>query len=86
MSSQGPAELTGYNYGPTRDAQDWTRQLKEKRAYYSYSTQTNGNKDTENPWIKFANGFKVTYNYGKLACGVCNGNAFEGTNSTVGGS
>jgi hypothetical protein len=85
MSSQGPAGQTGYNYGPTRDAQDWTRKLKEKRAYYAYSTQTTGNKNTEDPWFKFANGFKVTYDYGKLACNGCTGNAFGGVNSKVGG-
>jgi|UniRef100_A0A6C0DRH2 hypothetical protein len=86
MSSQGPAGYTGYNYGPTRDSSDWTRQLKEKREYYSYSTKNTGNKDTEDPWIKFGNDFKLEYNYGKLACGGCTGNAFGGGNSKVGGS
>jgi hypothetical protein len=86
MSSQGPAGYTGYNYGPTRDSGDWTRQLKEKREYYSYSTKNTGNKNTSPEWIKFGNDFKLIYDRGKLACGGCTGAAFIGTNSKVGGT
>jgi hypothetical protein len=86
MSSQGPAGYTGYNYGPTMDSSDWTRQLKEKREYYSYSTKNTGNKNTQDPWMKYGNDFKLVYDHGKLACGGCTGNAFGGANSKVGGS
>ena len=86
MSSQGPAGLTGYTGAPTRDSSDWTRELKEKRRYYSYSTKNTGNKNTSPPWMKFGNGFKLIYDHGKLECGGCTGNAFSGTNSVVGGT
>lgn len=86
MSSQGSAGRTGYTGAPTRDSSDWTRELKEKRAYYSYSTQTSGNKDTQDPWMKFGNDFKLVYDHGKLECGGCTGNAFGGAGATVGGS
>jgi len=86
MSSQGPAGYTGYNNGPTRDSSDWTRELKEKRRYYSYSTKNTGNKVTSPDWIKYSNSFKLVYDHGKLDCGGCTGNAFSGVNSIVGGS
>jgi len=86
MSSQGPAGYTGYTNGPTRDSSDWTRQLKQKREYYSYSTKNTGNTDTSPPWIKFGNDFKLIYDHGKLACAGCTGAAFIGTNAKVGGS
>ena len=84
MSSQGPAGYTGYNNGPTRDSGDWTRELKEKRNYYSYSTKNTGNTDTSPAWMKFGNDFKIVYDHGKLECGGCTGNAFGGANATVG--
>lgn len=86
MSSQGPAGYTGYTGMPTRDSSDWTRELKEKRKYYSYSTKNTGNKDTNPPWMKFGNDFKLVYDHGKLECGGCTGNSFVGTNSRVGGT
>jgi hypothetical protein len=86
MSSQGPAGFTGYINSPTRDSSDWTRELKEKRKYYSYSTKNTGNKNTSPPWMKFGNDFKLMYNNGKYECGGCTGNAFGGTNSIVGGT
>jgi hypothetical protein len=78
MSSQGSAGRTGYTGTPTRDSSDWTRELKEKRAYYSYSTNNAGNKDTSPEWMKFGNDFKLVYNHGKLECGGCTGSAFSG--------
>jgi hypothetical protein len=86
MSSQGPAGITGSTYGPTRDSQDWTRLLKEKRAYYSYSTKNAGNKNTSPEWMKFGNDFKLVYDHGKQGCTGSGGNIFGGINSKVGGS
>jgi hypothetical protein len=81
MSSQGiPASVgaTGYVYSSRiRDASEWTKVLKEKRQYYSYnSTLNTGNRNTEDPWLKTGNGFRLTYNFGQFACGGCTGGAF----------
>jgi len=84
MSSSQSANSTtitpGYSYDNdvVRDASDWTRQLKERRAYYSYSTNNTGNKDTTDPWLKYGNNFRITYLYGKFKCGSCPANAFNG--------
>lgn len=86
MSSQGATGATGYAYPVTRDAQDWTRRLKELKTFVDYRSQTSGNKDAGPTWMKFGNDFKLVYDFGKLACNGCTGNAFGGTNSTVGGS
>lgn len=79
MSSQGPAGQSGYNYGPTRDAQDWTRQLKEKRLYTSYSDSV---KDMAPSWMKFGNDIRLSFNQGRFSCAVenddCDGNVFSG--------
>jgi len=89
-SSQGANSTTitpGYSYDEDvlRDASDWTRQLKEKRAYYSYSTNNTGNKNTgSEPWIKYANQFRYTYLFGKFKCGSCTGAAFN--SGVVGGA
>jgi len=88
-SSQGgntTAISAGYAYDADslRDASDWTRQLKEKRSYYSYSTQNTGNKATTDPWLKYGTGFRLTYLYGKFKCGSCDGAAFN--SGVVGGS
>jgi hypothetical protein len=88
-SSQGANSTTitpGYAYDADvlRDASDWTRQLKEKRRYYAYSTQTNGNKNTTDPWIKYGTQFRLTYLYGKFKCGSCSGAAFA--SGVVGGA
>jgi len=71
-SSQGANATTitpGYAYDNdvVRDASDWTRQLKEKRRYYSYSTQNTGNKATGgDPWFKYGNQFRYTYLFGSV--------------------
>lgn len=82
-SSQGANSTTitpGYSYDADvlRDASDWTRQLKERRSYYSYSTNNTGNKNTADPWLKYGNQFRISYLYGKFKCGSCTGNAFNG--------
>ena len=76
----------GYPYDDDviRDASDWTRQLKEKRAHRSYSTLNTGNKDTSDPWLKYANGFRITYLFGKFKCDSCPAGAFN--SGVVGGS
>lgn len=88
-SSQGANSTTitpGYAYDADvlRDASDWTRQLKEKRRYYSYSTNNTGNKSTTDPWIKYGTQFRLTYLYGKFKCGSCSGAAFA--SGVVGGA
>ena len=92
-SAQGANSTTitpGYAYDADvlRDASDWTRQLKEKRRYYSYSTQTNGDKNTgTEPWFKYGNQFRYTYLFGKFKCNSCLAGAFNGgSNGVVGGA
>lgn len=78
---------TGYTYNENvvRDASDWTRQLKERRAYYAYFAQANGNKDTgSDPWFKYGIQFGYTYLFGRFKCGSCDGGAFNSL--PVGGS
>jgi hypothetical protein len=88
MSSQGDSGIRNYNYQPTRDASDRTRQIKEAMQYKTYNSSYTAanNVDTQPSWIKFGNQFKITYDYGKLQCTSCLSNAFGGVNSTVGGS
>jgi hypothetical protein len=86
MSSQGDAGLTGYTYQPTRDASDRTRQIKEALQYKTLNSSYAGNTGTEPIWMKYGNQFKVTYDFGKLQCTGCTGNAFSGSDATVGGS
>ena len=86
MSSQGDPGLTGYTYQPTRDASDRTREIKEAIQYKTLKSSYTGNKNTEPIWMQYGNQFKLTYDFGKLECTGCTGNAFGGTNATVGGS
>ena len=91
MSSQSVNATTysGYeasatlNYFPPRDSSDVTRMIRERIIYNeskSGSSIPPGN--TENPWIKNGNGFRLSYLFGKVKCGDCNvgsgGNAFAG--------
>ena len=83
MSSQSYAGLEGYTYPLTRDAQDWTRQLKEQRLNTSYESVGGANNtDMSPPWLKFGNDIRLSYNQGRFSCGIvvprCNGNAFSG--------
>jgi hypothetical protein len=78
MSSQGPTGAAGYTYALTRDAQDWTKQLKERRLYASYS---DGLKDMSPSWLKFGNDIRLSFNQGRLSClgpTGCQGDAFSG--------
>jgi hypothetical protein len=86
MSSQGVPGVVGYTYQYSRDASDRTRQIKEAIQFKTMNSSYSGNKNTEPIWFKQGNKFKLTYNFGKLACGSCTGSAFNGTNATVGGS
>jgi hypothetical protein len=85
MSSQGKAGVTGYVYGPNiQDASEYTKLLKEKRQYYSYNSSLNtGNRNTSDPWLKTGNAFRLTYDFGKLACPGCTGSAFNGPIRTL---
>lgn len=67
-----------YDQDVLRDSSDWTRQLREKRSYNSYSTTNTGNKDTGgDPWFKYGNQFRLSYSYGKFMCEpLCGGNPF----------
>jgi hypothetical protein len=57
---------------PARDASDITRAIREQIIYNEFksgNTIVPGN--TEDPWIPYANGFRISYLYGKLKCGSC---------------
>jgi len=86
MSSQGDPALSGYGYQVSRDASDRTRAIKEALQYKTFKSSYTGNTATEPIWMKYGNQFKLTYNFGKLECNGCVGNAFGGKNATVGGS
>ena len=73
---QGSAAL---NYIPTRDSSDYTRMIRERATYNEFKSGnpiTPGN--TEDPWLRYANGFRISYLFGRLKCGACSGNAFSG--------
>lgn len=78
MSSQGPVGATGYTYQILRDAQDRTRQIREKLTHLSYE---GGTKKTFPSWDKLGNGFRLSYNFGRLSCALgttdCEGNALN---------
>ena len=63
MSSQGPVGATGYTYQILRDAQDRTRQIREQLTHLSYE---GGTKKTFPSWDKLGNGFRLSYNFGRL--------------------
>ena len=85
MSAQGPAGLTGYVPQYTRDAQDWTRALKERLTYITLNSSYSGNKYPEPNFMKYGNGIRLTYNFGSLdfnaisGCSGCTGSAFGGS-------
>jgi hypothetical protein len=87
MSSQSvnTTSYSGYqasatlNYIPTRDSSDYTRMIRERVTYNEFKTGTTitpGN--TEDPWLRYANGFRISYLFGRLKCETCTGNAFSG--------
>jgi hypothetical protein len=64
---------------PLRDSADYTRQIREQIIYNenkANSTVQPGN--SENPFHDYANGYRLSYLYGKLKCGSCSGGAFNG--------
>jgi photosystem II stability/assembly factor-like uncharacterized protein len=67
-----------YDADSNRDASDWTKQLKEKRIYYSYTDNNFDNKKTTDPWFKYGNEFRLSYLAGRFKCDTCTGNAFGG--------
>ena len=92
MSSQSlnTASYSGYqasaalNYVPTRDSSDVTRMIRERLSYNEYKT---GNViapgNSENIWLAYGNGFRLSYLQGKLKCATCSGNAFYGNGPYV---
>lgn len=89
MSSQGATGAAGYAYPLLRDAQDWTRRLKEQRLYTSYNAPGgDNNTDMSPPWMKFGNDIRLTFNQGRFSCAGmdgCTGNAFSGVIPFTGG-
>lgn len=58
---------------PARDASDITRAIREQAIYREFQSGTvvsPGN--TEDPWIRYENGLRLSYLYGKLKCLDCN--------------
>jgi len=84
MSAQGPAGLTGYVPQYTRDAQDWTRALKERLTYITLNSSYSGNKYPEPNFMKYGNQIRLTYDFGRFnftgaaGCSGCTGVAFDG--------
>ena len=77
-SSQGAntSEITpGYAFDTSviRDSSDWTRYVKEQRVFKATKPL-----QTEDPWIPYGNGYRLTFLTGKFKCGSCTGNAFSG--------
>jgi len=89
MSAQGPAGLTGYVPQYTRDAQDWTRSIKERLAYITLNSSYTGNKNPSPIFMKYGNGIRLTYDFGRLdfnaisGCSGCTGNAFHGASGSI---
>jgi hypothetical protein len=87
MSSQGINTSSNAGYVsatlalgpiPLRDASDLTRRIREQNVYRennANSTVQQGNP--EDPWLKFANGYRLSYLNGKIKCGSCVGKAFN---------
>ena len=74
---------------PTRDGSDYTRMIREQIRYNEFKTSNPiSPSNTENPWIPYGNGFRLSYLQGKLKCAQCipttnNGNAFAGNGPYV---
>jgi hypothetical protein len=78
-SYSGYQASAALNYVPPRDSSDITRMIRERIVYNEFksgSPVAPGN--TENPWISYGNGFRLSYLNGKLKCISCTGNAFTG--------
>jgi hypothetical protein len=75
---------------PARDASDITRAIREQIRYNEFKTgNTISPGNTDNPWIPYGNGFRLSYLHGKLKCGACSnsptpqGNIFSGNGPYV---
>lgn len=78
MSSQGANGTTiaaGYAFDvdTTRDASDWIARKKQSIVYNAPKLV-----QTTDPWIPYANGFRLTYLSGRFKCATCNGGAYNG--------
>jgi hypothetical protein len=93
MSSQAVNTTTnaGYVSGsaklgpiPLRDSSDATRQIREQILYREKKVSSPvqpGN--SEQIWLTYGNQLRLSYLYGKLKCGSCTGNAFNGNGAYV---
>ena len=89
MSSQGipgSAGPTGYVYGPRiQDASEWTKLRREQLNYVFYNpTSTQNMNVAVDPYFKYGNQFKLSYDFGKYNCEGCSGAAFEGASVPIG--
>lgn len=88
-SSQGvnadTLTYSGYPFSPNsiRNASDWIKYKKQVRVYQNYQPSSTDNKDTEPVWMKYGNDIRTTYNFGRLQCDECSGNAFSGSIETT---
>lgn len=78
-SSQGAntSKITpGYAFDrdSIRDSSDWIRYKKEALVFNAPKPL-----QTEDPWIPYGNGYRLTFLNGKFKCGPCAGNAFGGS-------
>ncbi len=75
-----------YDQDVLRDSSDWIRTIREKTIYNVYSDFSNSNKNTEDPWLKYGNNFRLQYNFGRFKCqtsATCSGNVFAGVVGNV---
>lgn len=72
--------VSGYPFdlSTVRNASDWIRYKKQTRVYENYNPSSTDNKQTEPVWMKYGNDIRTTYNFGRLECDNCDGNAFSG--------
>lgn len=80
MSSQGANATTispGYAFDKDsiRDASDWITYKKQTKVF---KVPTDEKLQTEDPWIPYGNGYRLTFLNGKFKCGSCPANAFGG--------
>lgn len=77
MSSQGAnaTKVSGYpfNKNSLRDGSDWTTYVKEANVY-----KTPKPLETQDPWIPYGTGYRLTYLKGRFNCTKCDGNITTG--------
>jgi len=83
MSSQGANSsdtfgVVGYSFNRNsmRDSSDVTRAIRERIAYSENQSVVPVAEYTKDRWIKYGNGFRLSYLFGKYKCDACSGNTF----------